>query len=966
MGQSFLTISWFAISWLAVSFLRSVPSQSLQSGARWPYAHISPPKLQCPASRMAWVQSSAWTGLSHSWPECSCREIIWRCLSRHPLYNAGYPTSSSHHQRHKTRRSHWRYCLQPDLQADHSSSSWSSLCPTGPALDWKPNSHRWSLHCRRSPFTGLHGHGFRWWCSLCDPHQSSSSTGPAHAVFLVSTLYDAARLRGLQVNCDKGKTELLLMHAGPGSRQAKADLWHRKKASIAVVTDNTCIELQAVHEYKHLGTWVQDKATLHREVRQRITAAKQAAGRLHRSLFAKKQISLATKRTLFKSLVMSRHLYNAHVWAWINEHDLEKWENGLREAATVLCRGLLRGVAPFKLSTKEIFGLAGILPPGDQLHANRLKYLRRIIYRAPATLWQFLHHTTGPQGWGAAVLNSYQWLRFHLPGRALPEVSELGPLLELVAIDEHFSAKVKSAVQSCLAYRTQVAQARVRTLSLAANLQKYHIDLPKPPEPEASWTCLQCSKDFQNKRALAMHCSAIHGYRKKTKYWVLSDECLACGKKFFTRHRALMHVQAVGQCWDTLTACFPPASEADIDLLDEHDRSVALQYKAAGWHPTKAFSPPLRLAMPLLPPAGSADAQDLYAKWQLRYDGAPRGFENLLAVRASTSSTEPSAADTMPAFLVQAYGGRQAGDLGVFGNFGLSSLCAQVATKTRIFLHLFSGHRREDDLQAQLERLPLPDGHIHCLSLDICRMKDNMDLTSSSAIRFWKGKISDGWICGVGGGPPCETFTAARLEPGGPPPLRSGTHPWGLPNLSPKQWRQTSLGTFLVMVALELMFFAAQYSLCGFLEHPAYPTWQLRKDPPSIWAWEMLRFLVRLECFSLVTLDQCIYQTPSKKPTSILLLRLPDFAALIRSRGRAGRCPHHGHPPLIGLDEEGSFRTARAKVYPAGLNFDLASAIHKYCEQRPLVQTAPLPAWLEATNCTDFVPRHVIQPDYHG
>ena len=160
------------------------------------------------------------------------------------------------------------------------------------------------------------------------------------------------------------------------------------------------------------------------------------------------------------------------------------------------------------------------------------------------------------------MLSSYEWLRRHLPGRALPELSALGSLLELVAIDETFTAKVKSAAQSCLSYRTQVGQANVWTLSMASSLQKYHVELPQEPEPDAPWTCLQCSKTFQNTRALAMHSSATHGYRKKVKYWVLSDECLACGKKFFQRHRALMHVQAVETCWNTLMACFPPAAEA--------------------------------------------------------------------------------------------------------------------------------------------------------------------------------------------------------------------------------------------------------------------------------------------------------------------------------------------------------------------------------------------------------------------
>ena len=487
-------------------------------------------------------------------------------------------------------------------------------------------------------------------------HTTQAEALLPHMQFMTSVLYDAARLRGLEVNCDRGKTEMLLMHAGKGSRQAKSDLWHQKEAKIHIATDTKCITLQAVHEYKHLGTWVQDKATLNREIRQRITAAKKAAGRLRRNFFSKKQISLSTKRTLFRSLVMSKHLYNAHVWAWINDPDLAKWENGIRDAVTTLCRGLLRGVAPYRLSTPELFGLAGILPPRDQLHVNRLKYLHRNVHRMPQILWQFLQHTTCSQGWSAAVLDSYAWLRHFLPGRALPELHDLGSLLEIVAIDNLFKAKVKSAAQSCLSYRSQTAQAHVGTLSLASTLQKYHIELPQDSAPDASWTCLQCSKTFQNKRALAMHCSAVHGYRKKVKYWVLSDECLACGKKFFQRHRALMHVQAVDSCWNTLTACFPPASEADIDILDEQDRDAAAQLKAEGWQPTKAFMPPLRLAMPLLPAAGTADASALLAKWQARADDAPRAYENLQAIRTSSTSTSHPELDAIPAFLVQAYG----------------------------------------------------------------------------------------------------------------------------------------------------------------------------------------------------------------------------------------------------------------------------------------------------------------------
>ena len=43
-------------------------------------------------------------------------------------------------------------------------------------------------------------------------------------------------------------------------------------------------------------------------------------------------------------------------------------------------------------------------------------------------------------------------------------------------------------------------------------------------------------------------------------------------------------------------------------------------------------------------------------------------------------------------------------------------------------------------------------------------------------------------------GTPCNTFSAARKEDGGPPPLRDVHHPDGLPSLTGDLWFTTFLG----------------------------------------------------------------------------------------------------------------------------------------------------------------------------
>eukprot|EP00969_Alexandrium_andersonii_P273834 12103307-Alexandrium_andersonii.AAC.1 len=43
-----------------------------------------------------------------------------------------------------------------------------------------------------------------------------------------------------------------------------------------------------------------------------------------------------------------------------------------------------------------------------------------------------------------------------------------------------------------------------------------------------------------------------------------------------------------------------------------------------------------------------------------------------------------------------------------------------------------------------------------------------------------------GYYDGMHSGTPCSSWSAARWRPGGPPPLRSWDHPWGLPGLAPR------------------------------------------------------------------------------------------------------------------------------------------------------------------------------------
>ena len=800
-----------------------------------------------------------------------------------------------------------------------------------------------------------------------DPQETIRATQ-----LIASLVHDAARFRGLDVNYQKGKTELWLKIAGKGARGIRHRVWNELKAQIPVVTEHSSQQIHVVRTYKHLGSFLQENVTPVKEIAQRINAAKQAEGRLHRCFFSKKNVSLRTKKEVFRATVLTKHAYQAHVWCWVGEHHIARWEDGMRDVVSVLSRGALRGMPPFKLSTKALFAIVELTPPSDLLHVTRLKYTLRVLKLAPAVLWQMLFHTTGEHAWIPKLQQSFDWLREFGPHPCRNFPRDADGMFAVLTLDQDFTRKVNMARMSCVQYRKQNALAQIRHYSLARTLKGYGVEVQEASEQTGIWSCMLCGDEFQTRRGLAMHSVHAHGYRRKAKFWMTGTQCHACCKEYHTRARAITHLQSSDRCFQTYDRCFPPITDEEAGLLDAQDLEVARSLKKEGWRPTKALYPVFRFAGPRLPEVGSEGANAMKAKWQAREVTLGTGFMQIEGRQHAMNPDQPAheedqELDQIMAFVGNSPGGREEGAMRVFQMRGLVTLAAQVHIRSRIFLHFYSGYRRHQDLHEQLEALQVNGEKIHCVSIDICLARNNSNMMASETVAFWKQKMKEGWVAGVGGGPPCETLSAARLQVGGPPPLRSYDEPWGLRSLRKKQWCQVHTGTTLIFALIELLVDAAAMGLAGFLEHPAFACWKAKHRPASIWAWRAVVWLSRLACCQITTLDQCVYGCPGRKPTTILTIRMDRFRCLAMSRGCYGRCDHmQGHEKLIGRSHDGSFRTSKAKVYPPLLNSDLAVAAHEFLKEATPESYSQEPEFLAQMQCHEYTSEDIIQKDYHG
>ena len=172
----------------------------------------------------------------------------------------------------------------------------------------------------------------------------SCESWSAMAAGLPQLLLDIDRVYrkwGLLLNWEVGKSELLVIFAGPGSRKApqllrdafaRVPTCPRRRlrgkqrppepgatAFCVPFVDDEGVrrEVKIVASYKHVGAVTTALATMTAELNARVTAARTTSAAL-RPLLRDRHIRAETKLRLLNSLVISRLLYGSEAWSGIS------------------------------------------------------------------------------------------------------------------------------------------------------------------------------------------------------------------------------------------------------------------------------------------------------------------------------------------------------------------------------------------------------------------------------------------------------------------------------------------------------------------------------------------------------------------------------------------------------------------------------------------------------------------------
>ena len=181
-------------------------------------------------------------------------------------------------------------------------------------------------------------------------------------------------------------------------------------------------------------------------------------------------------------------------------------------------------------------------------------------------------------------------------------------------------------------------------------------------------------------------------------------------------------------------------------------------------------------------------------------------------------------------------------------------------------------------------------------------------------------------------GPPCETWTAARwntvLDKRGrviAPVIRTAAYPHGLNSSANRHLDQLYIANTLLHTDLKLTAAMIECRGCSITEHPAEAKWI--KKASSIWRTPWVKWRYGSPCAELVHFNQGDHGQIALKPTTLLAVRLPTLRKRLATNYFPEECKGKHIETIIGLSEDGTWKTAPAKEYPPSMNRAIALAI---------------------------------------
>ena len=389
---------------------------------------------------------------------------------------------------------------------------------------------------------------------------------------VTATVVDSFEAHGLRANFARTKTAALVAPVGPGARQARRDLFFRSKGRLPVLKENSAPSwLELVPSYKHLGTVVDYKASVHADVSRRISLARVAFREGRRAIYVNPHIPVSRRAVLFRANVLGVLLHGAGAWAWMLEGTFRAFSGAVMGMYRQMIR--IKRDAAQNWSRRQICVAVQLPSPQCILHVERLRFLCLLVRSGPRVLWAALRYD---QEYVQALRAAMRWMCERVQATSSlrdPDVSWDEWIRAIQDSPKKFRGWIKRAseLDGCWATCRVAVELAIREVWSSS------VKRVSASGAEHEHACIPCKVAFASRQAWSAHAARCHGYRARYTVAATGRSCKGCGKTFATVRRLSRHLSHSSACLAVAESL--PAGQQDCD--DGHVQAPPVQVFAS-------------------------------------------------------------------------------------------------------------------------------------------------------------------------------------------------------------------------------------------------------------------------------------------------------------------------------------------------------------------------------------------------
>ena len=371
------------------------------------------------------------------------------------------------------------------------------------------------------------------------------------AVCTMQSLDREFRQLAIAVNLDRGKTELLPLFKGRGSRRAK-QLWMcQRGAQFSVqLLDGRSELVSLTDSYVHLGSLLDSSGNDHPDIVRRASLAHEMVPGLRR-LFRNDALTLAERVHLMRSMPMARFRHGCGLWTLDGPRERARFRAAYYEVPRRVFRSIT-GLSVRGASNDLLCDILGIVSAEEMRQAELVRHLGWILAEnCPRleALW------LRPGAWSLEAdqaLDQVCMLPAHSPADKW----------RLLRAQPHLAGRwARGFLKQCLRRRLERQEQSRRELQffqLALHHGCLFLQVKAESKQPSRFTCGVCQASFSTRAACAAHQRKVHQMVARATAAAVGTRCPVCGVEFWSTPRLVQHLRKHERCLTVVEA-------ADLD-----------------------------------------------------------------------------------------------------------------------------------------------------------------------------------------------------------------------------------------------------------------------------------------------------------------------------------------------------------------------------------------------------------------